>query len=238
MTTLVVGANGATGGRLVRQLLARDEPVRALVRSVQTFTLRDEKLEVVEASVSDLDESQMDGLVAGCRAVASCLGHNLSLRGMYGHPRRLVTDAARRLCEAIVRRQPEQPVKFVLMSSSGVRNHDLHESVSFAQRVILALLRTLVPPHLDNEQAAEFLRVRMGQDHPSVEWVAVRPDGLTDEDEVSEYEVHPSPTLSAIFDAGKTSRINVAHFMAELITDDEAWSRWKGRMPVIYGARE
>lgn len=31
-----------------------------------------------------------------------------------------------------------------------------------------------------------------------------------------------------------TSRINVAHFMADLITDDDTWRRWKGRMPVIY----
>lgn len=37
--------------------------------------------------------------------------------------------------------------------------------------------------------------------------------------------------------AGETSRINVAHFMADLITDDGLWSRWKGQMPVIYNQR-
>jgi hypothetical protein len=26
---------------------------------------------------------------------------------------------------------------------------------------------------------------------------------------------------------------NVAHFMCELATDDAAWQRWRGRMPVI-----
>jgi len=31
-----------------------------------------------------------------------------------------------------------------------------------------------------------------------------------------------------------TSRINVANFMAELITDDTLWSTWKGQMPVSY----
>jgi len=51
---------------------------------------------------------------------------------------------------------------------------------------------------------------------------------------VSEYEIHPSPTRSAIFNAGQTSRINVGHFMAELVTDDETWNKWKGQMPVIY----
>ena len=62
----------------------------------------------------------------------------------------------------------------------------------------------------------------------------VRPDKLVNEDQVSEYEVHPSPIRSAIFDAGETSRINVGHLMAELITNDETWKDWKGQMPVIY----
>jgi hypothetical protein len=47
-------------------------------------------------------------------------------------------------------------------------------------------------------------------------------------------EVHASPTRSAIFDPGSTSRINVAHFMAELIANEDTWSKWKGHMPVIY----
>jgi hypothetical protein len=67
-----------------------------------------------------------------------------------------------------------------------------------------------------------------------VEWVAVRPDSLIDDDVVSKYEIHPSPTRSAIFNSGKTSRINVGHFMAELMTDDAVWSAWKGKTPVIY----
>ena len=67
-----------------------------------------------------------------------------------------------------------------------------------------------------------------------IEWTAVRPDSLIDEDNVTEYEVHPSQIRSAIFDAGRTSRINVGHFMADLITDDNIWNKWKGQMPVIY----
>lgn len=46
--------------------------------------------------------------------------------------------------------------------------------------------------------------------------------------------MHASPTRSAVFNSGKTSRIHVAHFMADLITGDETWRRWRGQMPVIY----
>ena len=92
----------------------------------------------------------------------------------------------------------------------------------------------MLPPHADNEQAADYLRTRIGQDDKAVEWAVVRPDNLTDESGVSDYNVHASPIRSAIFDSGLTSRINVGHFMADLITDDGTWSQWKGQMPVIY----
>ena len=120
------------------------------------------------------------------------------------------------------------------MNAAGNSNRDLDEEISLAQKCVILLLRLLLPPHVDNEQAADYLRLEIGQRNPDVEWVAVRPDNLLDEDNVSKYNLHPSPIRSAIFDAGVTSRVNVAHFMAELLTDAEVWSRWKGKMPVIY----
>jgi hypothetical protein len=87
---------------------------------------------------------------------------------------------------------------------------------------------------VDNENAADYLRTQIGQNDEIIEWAAVRPDTLIDESGVTEYEVHPSPIRSAIFDAGTTSRSNVSHFMADLITDHGAWVDWKGQMPVIY----
>ena len=41
---------------------------------------------------------------------------------------------------------------------------------------------------------------------------------------------------SPIFNAGKTSRINVANFITELVSNEELWNKWKYRMPVIYNA--
>jgi hypothetical protein len=120
------------------------------------------------------------------------------------------------------------------MNTTGNRNSDLNEPISFAQKCIIGLLRLLLPPHVDNEQAADYLRRQIGQNNKSIEWVAVRPDGLINEDEVTDYEIQPSPTRSAIFNAGKVSRINIAHFMASLMNDNNLWTKWKGQMPVIY----
>ena len=123
------------------------------------------------------------------------------------------------------------------MNTAGNRNRGLKEPVSLAEKIVIRLLRALLPPHSDNENAAEYLRAVIGQNNRKLEWVVVRPDTLINEENTSAYSVHPSPTSSAIFKPGKTSRINVAHFMAELITQPSLWKEWKGQMPVIYNAK-
>jgi hypothetical protein len=237
MTILVLGATGATGRLLVEQLLERGHKVKVIARSVEKLPerlRRDIRLSLIEASVLDLGDGEISQHVRGCDAVASCLGHNLTFKGIFGHPRRLVTDATRRFCQAIRADRPETPVKFILMNSAGNSNRNLDEAISLPQKCVILLLRLLVPPHADNEQAADYLRTMEGTNDDAVEWSIVRPDSLVDEDKVSDYEVHRSPTRSAIFHAGRTSRINVAHFMADLITDRDIWDRWRGEMPVIY----
>jgi NAD(P)-dependent dehydrogenase (short-subunit alcohol dehydrogenase family) len=237
MTTLVVGATGATGRLLVEQLLNRGHTVNVIVRSPEKLAgilKSHDDLSVTHASLLDLSDAEMIQNVEGCDAVASCLGHSISLKGIYGHPRRLVTEATRRLCNAIKAERPDIPTRFVLMNTAGNRNRDLNEPISFGERSLTGLLRLLIPPHVDNENAADYLRANIGQNDAAIEWAVVRPDSLIDEDEVTAYEVFPSPTRSAMFDPGTTSRLNVAHFMARLITEDETWGKWKGQMPVIY----
>lgn len=241
MNILVLGATGATGRLLVQYLLECGEHVRIIVRSAEALPedlLAHKNLSMTEASLLDLSDAAMTEQVTGCDAIASCLGHNMTFKGMFLPPRRLVADATRRICEAAAATTPSTPVRFVLMNTSGNSNRDLDEPISLAQKIILALIRTLIPPHADNEAAADYLRTEIGQQSAAIEWTAVRPDGLIDEPEATPFEVHPSPIRSAIFDAGQTSRINVARFMADLMTDDDIWSRWKGQMPVIYNVEK
>jgi nucleoside-diphosphate-sugar epimerase len=237
MKVLVVGASGATGSKLVEQLLIKKCKVKVIVRSLEKLPeiwKTNEDLQIISASVLQLSDMEMSGIVKDCQAVASCLGHNLTWKGVYGQPRKLVTDATQRLCNAIKSNNLKSPTKYILMNTTGNRNRNLKEPISIAQKCVIGLLRLLLPPHVDNEKAADYLRTEIGQNNNSIEWVAVRPDGLIDEVEVTDYEIHPSPTRSAIFNAGKVSRINVGHFMASLITDDNLWTKWKGQMPVIY----
>lgn len=240
MTTLVVGASGATGRLLVQQLLNRGLNVRVIVRSPDKLPddIRShDRLSIAQATVLDLSDAELVPHVNGCDAVASCLGHKLTARGIYGQPRMLVADTTRRLCEAINATNSGRRVKFVLMNTAGNSNRDIPEGISFGQRCAVGLIRLLLPPHRDNENAADYLRTEVSRSDGQIEWVVVRPDSLLNQSSVSPYEVYPSPIRSAVFDPGKTSRINVAHFMAELITCDAIWSKWSGQMPVIYNRR-
>lgn len=236
MKVLVVGASGATGIRLVEELLNRGHHVKVIVRSPKKLPEKiknHERISVITVSILELTDEEMAQYVEGCEAVASCLGHNLTFKGLFGKPRRLVTYATQRLCNAIKSNKSETPTKYVLMNTVANRNKDLNEPITFVHRCIIGILRLLLPPHSDNEAAAEYLRTVIGQNDIAIEWIAVRPSTLIDEENTSEIEVYPSP-MRSIIDDGQISRINVGHFMADLITDNDIWNNWKGKMPVIY----
>ncbi len=241
MKTLVVGASGATGKLLVEQLLNMGQEVKVIVRPASKIPDKwrnNDQVSIIEANISEINEDAMAKYVIDCQAVASCLGHNITLKGIYGKPRKLVTDAVRLLCESILKNSPDKPIKFVLMNTTANRNRDINEPVSFGQSLVMGLIRVLLPPQPDNEKAAGYLRLNIGRKNRFIQWVAVRPDSLIDHDNVTEYGLHASPTRSPLFNPGKTSRINVGNFMARLITENELWAKWKGQMPVIYNRQD
>ncbi|MEZ4654009.1 MAG: NAD(P)-binding oxidoreductase [Candidatus Eisenbacteria bacterium] len=235
-TILIVGATGATGRHLVRELLDRGHRVKAIVRS-RARVPRDlqvrQGLTLIEGTALDFEDRELAGHVDGCDGIASCLGHTLSFAGIFGLPHRLVTNSVRRLAKRSVWTKPAQPIRFVLMNTTGNRNRDLAERVSLPERAALSSCVDWYL-HMPTTRTPHNICGRGRTDDPVIQWVAVRPDTLIDEDAVSAYELHPSPIRSPLFNAGKTSRINVGHFMATLLDDDAVWSHWKGRMPVMY----
>ena len=234
-TVLLVGGTGRTGQRVLEQLLGRDANVRAIVRSAQKLPngiAKNPHVTVVEADLLSLSDDDLRFLLRGCSAVISCLGHTISFKGVLGPPRDLVTQAPTRLCRGIETLQPAEPVKFVLMSSVSVnRPGGLDTRRGMLEKMIMWMLRGLIPPARDNQQAANFLWRNIGTVHPFVQWVAVRPDTLLDGD-VSEYALHGG-LMSSLFAPASTTMSNVAHFMCELVANPKAWTDWKGKLPVI-----
>jgi putative NADH-flavin reductase len=230
---LVVGATGATGKHVVQMLLDKGQKVHAIARSKDKMLslLKEidygDNLSVTEASVLDLTKEQLKDQTKDCQAVVSCLGHNMDFSGLFGHPRRLVTDTVRRLTTAM-----PHGSRFILMGSDGVSHPDgtTDKVRSQPDRMLLFLLRNLLPPHADNEAAALYLHA-----HRDFDWAVVRPTDLIDGD-VSKYNLYDAPTGSLFGSGVGASRANVADFMVDLIVNEEKWDQYKHKMPVLHDA--
>jgi hypothetical protein len=237
-TVLLVGGTGRTGRRVLQQLLGRGISVRAIVRSGGRLPLDaagNPNLTVIEASLLSLSDEHLQRHLRGCDAVISCLGHVLSLKGIFGPPRDLVTRATSRLCRGIEVLQPAAPVKFILMSSVSVnRAGGLDTRRGSLEKTFLRMLCGVLPPAGDNQRAADFLHEKVGASNPFVQWTAVRPDSLLPGD-VSEYTLQEG-LVNGLFAPGSTNMANVAHFMCELVTNPKTWADWKAKLPVIINA--
>lgn len=234
MKVLVLGASGATGKLVVQQLIKRNIQVRVVMREAANLPdqiSNDKSIEIIKGNINDFSIAKIKEIVKDCNSVISCLGHNISFKGIFGPPHKLVSNTVAKIIEAM--QSLNLSSKFILMSTTAYTNRKIGEVNDFKEKVVFALLKVALPPHKDNMLAADYLVYKLGP-KTSINWVAIRPDSLFDEENVSKYEIHNNKIRSAIFNPGKTSRINVSHFMAELVTNDKLWKEWKHKTPVIY----
>lgn len=234
MNILVLGGTGNTGKFILEKLLDDNHNITVIIREnshLPDSITNSKNMTIIKGTILEYDNSKIQQLVENCDVVISSLGHNLSFKGIFCKPRALVTQTLKKISFAI---KKNQNIKLILMNSAGVKNRDLNEPIPFSQKCIIFLLKILLPPHLDNENAADFLRTEVSQVNKNIQWICIRPDTLVDTAVVSEYEVFSSPRRSAIFNAGQTSRINIADFMSKLISNEQLWSKWREQMPVIY----
>ena len=234
MKVLVLGANGATGFNVVTQLIKQEIDVKAITRNEVKFNSieSNEHIEVIKAGILEIDTKKLKQYLSDVDAVILCLGHNLTFKGIFGKPHTLVVDALIKIVNTID--ESNKTVKIILMNTTACINELQNEKFKINEKFVMKIMRFLLPPQRDNELAIEYLFDTVGINNKHIEWIAVRPDTLINEVEVSEYTVHPSPLRSPIFDAGKTSRINVADFMVSLLKDEKLWEKWKYKTPVIY----
>lgn len=234
MKTLVLGASGATGKLVVSQLLERNISVRIVIRESATISAKiaeDKNIEINKGNIDSFSTDKIQELILDCDSVVCCLGHNISLKGMFGQPHKLVVNAVKKITAAMASNSAGK--KFILMSTTAYTNKNQGEKNTFGEELILSLLEIVLPPHKDNILAGDHLVYKVGASE-KIEWIAVRPDSLFDEESKSEYEIHEKKIRSPIFNAGKTSRINVGHFMADLLVNESLWQDWKYKTPVIY----
>src|SRR6056297_660014 len=140
MSVLVLGASGATGSLAVRQLIRRNIETRILIRKSSRLAkeIKESSLvEIVKGNINELNSNEMEQLIQKCDVVISCLGHNITFKGLFGHPRYLVRDAVRSVCETIKNRT-NQKVKLILMSTTAYTNKRFGERNKWRERIIFS----------------------------------------------------------------------------------------------------
>jgi nucleoside-diphosphate-sugar epimerase len=234
MKTLILGASGATGRLVVSQLVERKIQIKLVVRAESTVlnTYEDNTLvEIIRGNIDEFDINKMTNLLSNCSTVVCCLGHNISLKGIYGPPHKLVYNLVKKICT--VAESSKSPKRFILMSTTAYTNKSIGEMLKGKDAFIFSLLKAFLPPHKDNMLSGDYLVKQLGPD-ANLQWVAVRPDTLMNKTEVEDYEIFETIQRNPLSDPGHTSRIQVAHFISDLIEDDNIWQMWVYKTPVIY----
>ena len=243
--TLVLGSTGGTGKYVVHHLLHQSQQVHAIARSKQKLlslldeiepessSLYEKQLTITEASFLDLTDDEIQTLTKDVDAVVSCLGHNLTFGGLFGKPRKLVTDATRRIFTALeesTSSNEKKKVKFILMGTEGVSNPAGGDDArTKSERCILFLLRYLLPPHSDNESAAALVYTAP---RSHIRWTVIRPTDLID-GPTTKYELFPKPQGSLFGGEDVATRANVAKCMVDMILTESLWEEWKFGMPYV-----
>jgi len=158
MKALVLGASGATGKLVVQQLVKKNIQVRLVAREsaiIPSQILDDKSIEIIKGNINDFEIAKIKDLVKDCDSVICCLGHNISLKGIFGSPRKLVSNTVAKIIEALHSLNLNK--KFILMSTTAYTNKKISEKNTLGEKIIFSLLKVLLPPHKDNMLAADHL---------------------------------------------------------------------------------
>jgi len=237
MKALLLGATGGCGSQVLVRLLDRGVATTVIIRDerrLPNIAKGHALLTVVVEKQGHLhlSEDELRDYVR-CDAVVSCVGHNMTRKGIWGHPRKLCSDTTQRICDAIRSLAPAEPIKYIVISTEGVDRLDGSDPPrGCVEHLVLWLLKHLLPPHADNMATVAYLHKHVsGGGNPHVAFCAVRPSDLKDDD-ASEFTLHAT-LQNGIFNAGSTRRANVGEFMADLVTKPAVWAEWKNSYPQI-----
>lgn len=140
-TVFMTGATGYIGGRLTRWLLLRGWRVRCLVRSAEKLAMRewarDERLEIVEASLDD--QTALITAMQGCGA-AYYLIHSMTIAGSDFHRRDL--ELARNFVAAATAAKLE---RIIYLGGLGETGDELSEHLASRREVEAALASGGIP---------------------------------------------------------------------------------------------
>lgn len=203
MKIVIFGANGQTGRLLTRRVLDADHTAVAVTRRPDDFPFAHPRLTVASADVRDA--SSLIDVTHGADAVLSTLGVPFSRK-----PIDTYSVGVRNIITAM---QSTAVRRLVIVSSTGAYHYPNRIDAPVSLRLFEPVItRTIGKTTYDDQRRMEDI-VRDG----SLDWTIVRPSGLFDLPEPTDYvagEVEPV--------GGYTARIDLADYMTKLAGDATA----------------
>jgi putative NADH-flavin reductase len=192
MKITIFGASGRTGILTVYQALEKGHTVTAFARKAESVAIQHRNLSILQGDV--LNYESVKSAITGQDAVICALGVESRKYTT------VLSDATRNIIQAM----EETGVKrFICMSSVGILGNDA--GFWFGKIMIPLLLKQVFE---DKKRQMNLVTTS------DLEWVIVRPVGLTQSPKTNTYKVRPeNPTSSRI------PRADVADFMLKLLTD-------------------
>ncbi|MCB8984559.1 MAG: SDR family oxidoreductase [Ardenticatenaceae bacterium] len=195
MKIAIFGGSRGVGRQALEQALAQGHAVQALLRHPETFDFDHPHLAVIAGDV--LRPEDAAATVAGADAVVCSLGSTADNPG----------DVVSRGTQNIITAMQAAGVKrLVVVSSIGVG--DSKDQVPLAFKV---LMKTVLKAAMEEKEKQEAAVRASGLD-----WVIVRPGGLTDGPYTGNYKFGLEKSIKA----GQISRADVAEFVLNQLTDD------------------
>lgn len=204
MKIVIFGASGRTGILTVYQALDKGHQVTAFSRKTENVTISHPRIRVIEGDI--LDRSKVGEAVKGQEAVICALGVDS------GNPGTILSDGTSNIISAM----KEYGVsRMICMSSAGILGNDA--GFWFGKVIKPLFLRKVFR---DKVRQMELIKAS------GLEWVIVRPVGLTHAPKTGKYEIRLEKPASS-----KIPRADVADFMLKLLSD----RKYDGKLPAISG---
>lgn len=195
MKLAVFGATGGTGKEIVVQALDAGHEVTVLVRDPARLSVKHDKLYLVIGDVLNMEK--VEEALAGSEAVCCSLGNTAN------NPDLVVSDGTQNIIEGM---KKQAISRLVVVSALGVG--DTRDRVSLSFKMLMKTV--LRKAYEDKERQEQFVR------ESGLDWVIVRPGGLTNGPATGEYQFG----LDSEIGSGQVSRADVAAFVLQQLTDD------------------
>jgi putative NADH-flavin reductase len=200
MRIAIFGANGPTGRLLTGQTVNAGHDTVAVTRRPDAFPIGDTRLNVVGGDV--LDQRVVDGVIEGCDAVLSTLGVPFGKVPVevYSHGAEHMLDAMKRY----------DVHRLVVVSSGAVTGEDEPTGGFLFNRV----LQPYVVKRLGRTVYDDMRRMEELVSRSDVDWTIIRPSGLYELPEVTDYSLTESHGPGRF-----TARVDLAAAMLRQVDD-------------------